>query len=86
MTKTRIGERLSQAGLDSTKTNRSAELPSYNEKYETFHKTLFKPLSEAMKHNLKNMQNLEKSQEQVSRSFASSLTRNFPVPDSYTLP
>ena len=83
MTKTRIGERLSQAGLDSTKTNRSAELPSYNEKYEVFHKTLFKPLSEAMKHNLKNMQNLEKSQTQVSRSLESNPSRNFPVAASF---
>ena len=67
MTKTRIGERLSQeAGHDCTK-NRSAEVAAFNEKYDTFKKALFKPLSTAMKNNLTNMQKLEKSQAEVSQ-------------------
>lgn len=68
MTKTRIGERLSQAGQDNTKTNRSAELASFNERFDSFDKSLFKPLAEAMKKHLKNMQQAEKSQTEVSQN------------------
>ena len=69
MAKTRIGERISQAGLNSIKSNRSHELAGFIEKFDALTKT-FKPLNAALKNELSSRQKLEKSQDEVSRSIS----------------
>lgn len=78
MTKTRIGERLSNAATESKSTkDRTSEVDELNKKYSDFTKQ-FKPLTAALKTHVSDLEKLEQSREKVLQEF-SNFTQGTPL-------